>query len=125
MGLISSFSLLGQETHSVALQVTYGSYMLPGPSSYACSGAGFLHPRQLLIETGTRFLPTAQVGDSKYLQSCLISPYLTSRSQGHTGSKDVVFKLPNSYSFIKAAVKSALYRATEETAVIRLDQCPN
>lgn len=125
MGLTSSFSLLGQETHSVVLRVAYSSYMLPGPFSYACSRAGFLHARQLPIETGTRFLPTAQVGDSKYLQFCLISPYLMSRSQGCTGSKEVVFKLPNSYSFIKAAVKSALYRATEETAIISLDQSPN
>lgn len=70
-------------------------------------------------------LPSHHTGGTVSIYNpALLSPYLLSRSQGHIGSKEVVFKLPNNYSFIRAAAKPALHRSTEETAIISLDQSP-
>lgn len=112
MGLISSFCPMGQETYFVMLQVTYGSDILPGPSSLF---QGRFPVSQTASHLNRHRLPSHHAGGTISTHDpALSSPYLLSRSQGHSGSKEVVFKPSNSYSFIRAAMKPALPRSKEE-----------
>lgn len=90
---------------------------LPVPEQISCIPDSFPLNRHTL--------PSHHAGGTVSIYNpALLSSYLLSRSQGHIRSKEVVFKLPHNYSFIRAAAKPALHRSTEEAAIMSLDQSP-